>query len=115
MFDAERLQVDVEKREGASIVSPRGEVDLSTSPELRTALQGAISSKPLRLVVNLSDTPSMDSSAIATLIEAMRLSKSAGVKLRLAAVQKRVYSVLEIARLTTVFDIRESIDDALKE
>lgn len=115
MFDAEPLKVDIEKRDDSSIVAPRGEVDLSSSPELRTALRGALSGKPRRLIIDLSDTPSMDSSAIATLIEAMRLSKSAGVDLRLSGLQQRVLSVLEIARLTTVFDIRDSIDDAMQE
>jgi len=115
MFDAEPLQVDIETRENASIVAPRGEVDLSSSRELRTALKGALQRKPSRLIFDLSDTPSMDSSAIATLIEAMRLSKSAGVQLRLSGLQQRVLSVLEIARLTTVFDICDTVDDAMKE
>jgi anti-sigma B factor antagonist len=114
MFDGESLDVRIEERAGASIVAPQGDVDLSSSPELRTALQSALRTKPARLVIDLSLTPSMDSSAIATLIEAMRLSKSAGVPLRLAAIQPRVQSVLEIARLTTVFDIRESVDEALE-
>lgn len=114
MFDGETLDVRIEERSGASIVAPQGDVDLSSSPELRTALQSVLSSKPQRLVIDLSLTPSMDSSAIATLIEAMRLSKNAGVPLRLAAIQPRVQSVLEIARLTTVFDICESVDEALE-
>lgn len=114
MFNAEPLKVDVETREGVTIVRPMGEVDLSNSPELREALRSSLAKRPARLVVDMSSVPSMDSSAIATLIEAMRTSGRQGVSLVLCAVSDRVHSVLEIARLTTVFDIRKDLDAALE-
>ena len=113
MHEAGSLQFDVQEHGTSLVVSPEGEVDLSTSPELREALKAAIGQKPSRLIVKLDGVPSMDSSAIATLIEAMRLCKSAQVELVLCCVTERVRSVFEIARLDSVFDMRETLDDAL--
>ena len=113
MHEAGSLQFDVQEHGESLVVSPEGEVDLSTSPELREALKAALQQNPNRLVVKLDGVPSMDSSAIATLIEAMRLCKNEQVTLVLCCVTERVRSVFEIARLDSVFDIRESLDDAL--
>ncbi|MFG0258075.1 MAG: STAS domain-containing protein [Phycisphaerales bacterium JB043] len=113
MHEAGSLHFDVQEHDASLVVSPAGEVDLSTSPELREALKVAIRRKPARLVIKLDGVPSMDSSAIATLIEAMRLCKNESVVLVLCCVTERVRSVFEIARLDSVFDIRESLDDAL--
>lgn len=114
MRDERSLEVDIEQRGGAVVVTPRGEIDLSNSPSLREAMKEALRKSPQRVIVNLEEAPSVDSSGIATLIEAMRMSASSGSRLSLCGVRERVRSVLEIARLDTVFDIREDLDDALE-
>jgi len=108
------LQVRTETVEGAAVVSPVGEIDLSCSPELRVALQQAIQTSPDALVVNLAGAPSIDSSGVATLIEAMRETQGRRVPLVLCGLVPRVMAVLEIARLDSVFTIEEDVDSALK-
>lgn len=107
------LEVDVDERDEVIVVTPRGEIDLSNSPELREALKSALGDRPRRIIVDLSDVPSVDSSAIATLIEAMRTSAQQRTKLVICCVQDRVRSVFEIARLDSVFDIRADLDAAM--
>ena len=107
------IEVDIDERDENIIVTPHGEIDLSNSPELRESLKSALRDRPRRLIVNLVDVPSVDSSAIATLIEAMRTSGQQRTKLILCEVQQRVRSVFEIARLDSVFDIRADINAAL--
>ena len=52
------------------VVAVRGEIDLQNSPELRTELLDlVVKHSPQRLVLNLSQVPYMDSSAIAVLVE----------------------------------------------
>jgi anti-sigma B factor antagonist len=113
MHDAGQLQFEVQEHGDSLVVAPDGEVDLSSSPVLREALKAAIQKNPARLVVKLDGVPSMDSSAIATLIEAMRLCQRGKIELVLCCVTERVRSVFEIARLDSVFNIRETLDDAL--
>jgi anti-sigma B factor antagonist len=95
----------------ALLVSVRGEVDLQTSPLLRGALLDLVSkNRPKRLVVNLASVAYMDSSGIAVLVEAMQHMRKSGGKVFLSTVQPRVRSVLEIARLDSIFVL--TTDDA---
>lgn len=94
------------------LVTPRGDVDLSRSPHLRKALAAASQSKPRKLVVDLGQVNYMDSSGVATLVEALQIARRNGTTLILAALQPRVRSIMEIARLDTVFRIVETTEAA---
>ena len=110
------FQIETEKPEdGIVVVSPVGEVDLASSPALRTRLIEIISETPKKLVLDLSRVPYMDSSGVATLVEALQQSRRQSTVLLLASLQDRVKSVFEIARLDTVFDIRVDVASACGE
>lgn len=90
------------------ILAPKGDVDLSRSPALRQALAEASKAKPKRIVVDLSGVSYMDSSGVATLVEGLQVARRNGTTLVLAALQPRVRSIMEIARLDTVFRITDT-------
>jgi anti-sigma B factor antagonist len=91
------------------VVALRGEIDLQTSPELRTELLDLLMrSKAVNLILNLGQVPYMDSSALAVLVEALQRVRRAGGKLVLVQLQPRVRSLLEIARLDTMFVLQET-------
>lgn len=94
------------------LLTPRGDVDLARSPNLRKALAAASQSKPKRIVVDLGQVAYMDSSGVATLVEALQVARRNGTTLVLAALQPRVRSIMEIARLDTVFRIVDTTDAA---
>lgn len=95
---------NVREQGDAIIATLHGEIDLHNSPDLRGHLMRMLESKkPKRLVLNLSDVPYMDSSAIAVLVETLqRVRKNAG-SVYLTNLQPRVKGLLEIARLETIF------------
>jgi anti-sigma B factor antagonist len=96
------------------IAEARGEFDLHNSPELRTALLSMLGkSLPKRLILNLSQVPYMDSSALAVLVEALQKLRPSGGRLVLVGLQPRVQGLLEIARLDTIFVIAASEQQAL--
>ncbi|MEM0984145.1 MAG: STAS domain-containing protein [Planctomycetota bacterium] len=109
--------INVEKTDNppATIVAPQGNVDMSTSPELRQALRSALDSSPARLIVDLSDVSYMDSSGLATLVEAMRTAKSSPrIPMVLCGLNDTVRAIFEIARLHQFFEIAPSRDDAMQ-
>ncbi len=86
------------------ITTVSGEIDLHNSSELRTALLALLAkSQPKKLILNLSQVPYMDSSAIAVLVEALQKMRKHGGKVILTDLQSRVKSLLEIARLDALF------------
>ena len=103
--------------EGKTLVAAvKGEVDLNNSPELRTILLGLVSqNSPAKLVLNLKQVPYMDSSAIAVLVEAMQKLRKTGGRVCLTNLQPRVKSLLDIAKLGSIFLITRDEQEALKE
>ncbi|MEM9066168.1 MAG: STAS domain-containing protein [Planctomycetota bacterium] len=102
-----------EDRDGAVVLSPSGDIDMSRSPLLREAITKARGDKPARIVVDLVDVGYMDSSGLATLVEAMKLVRGTGTALVLCAMNERVRAIFEIARLEQYFTIRADLEAAL--
>jgi anti-sigma B factor antagonist len=111
---SEEMRVDVTREGDTVVVAPSGEVDLSRSPKLRNALRDAQSSRPKRVVIDLSDVEYMDSSGVATLVEAYQVARRNGSKMVLCGLMDRVKSIFEIAKLDSVFTITADRAGALK-
>jgi anti-sigma B factor antagonist len=114
MADSGSMQVRSEVRGGAAIVSPVGDIDLSRSPTLREALKKAHAGRPQRLIVDLSEVDYMDSSGVATLVEALQTARRTDTRMVLSGMKEKVRSIFEIARLDTVFAIAPDVDAALR-
>ncbi len=68
----------------------------------------------MRVVVDLSGVPYMDSSGVATLVEAMQVARKTRTVLILCNLTDRVRSIFEIAKLEMVFRIVATREDAMK-
>lgn len=98
----------------AVIVELAGEVDLHCAGELRGVLLEQLKATPTRLVISLSEVSFMDSSGLATLVEALQVSKRHGASLTLVGLQPRVRSIFEISRLIGIFSVCDSLEEALE-
>lgn len=87
------------------VVLPEGDIDLSVSSEFQQKLREALSKQPPRLVVDLGQVPYMDSSGVATLVDAMQQARRVNSSLVLCCLQDKVRSIFEITRLDRVFPI----------
>ena len=112
MTSNQELPVTIDKQDEMTVVRPDGEIDLSRAPSFRTVIAEVFSSKPAKVVIDLSGVPYMDSSGVATLVEGMQLANRAGAVLVLVGLQDRVKSIFEIARLDTVFKIVNELSEA---
>lgn len=107
------LRVEIESVEGATVLTPIGDVDMSRAPAFREHVRQAMLGRPDRLVIDMSAVEYMDSSGLATLVEAMRNSKGQTTELVLCGMQPKVLAVFEIARLDKFFQITETREAAL--
>jgi len=102
---------------GAPGVIVRGEVDMSTVPELTATLEAAIRENAGAFIVDLSDVAFVDSSGVNVLLRARALL---GREDRALAVvcppgpARRVFDVAGIADLLVLFDSREEAATALQ-
>jgi len=113
MNDGELIDIEVDAQNKIVVVRPRGDIDLSRAPAFRVKLGEAHRHKPQRLIVDLAEVPYMDSSGVATLVEAMQQARKSGTRLVLCAMQTKVRSIFEIARLDTVFKIVTNVPEAM--
>jgi len=82
-----------------------GEVDLHVAPELRSILRQAGLARPGVIVVDLAGVPFIDSSGIATIVEALKIARKWSGKLRVENCQEAVRDTFEIAGLTGILGI----------
>ena len=90
-----------------------GELDYHSSPELREKLTELTSKQAPKILVNLAGVDYMDSSGIATFVEAFQKTKRYQGRLILAALTPTVRGVFEIAKLDSIFEITPSIAEAV--
>lgn len=106
------LQVLIDIKGSMVVVGPVGDVDLNCARDFQSHLKKVLESKPQRVIVDLSKVPYMDSSGVATLVEAMQIARKTASKLVLCGMQDKVRSIFEIARLDRVFTIVADMEAA---
>lgn len=103
------VEISTSEGEGFSVILVRGEVDLSTSPDLRTAiLKGCKGADTLG--VDLSGVGYMDSSGVATLVEGLKSCAAEKKSFVLVQPSESVMKVLHLSRLDALFDIRDTLE-----
>ena len=107
------MNVTRENHGAAAVLVVDGQVDMHTSPELRRHLRTALEEKASPLVVDLGAVSFIDSSGLATLIEALQGVGRHGGALRLVGLTPGVKNLFRLSNLTSIFDIRESREEAL--
>lgn len=107
------MKTATRQQPGTTIVDVTGDIDMGTSPGLRKLLLESLKSST-RLAVNLGEVRYIDSSGIASLVEVLMKARDSRKRLVLFGLNKNVHEVLQLTRLTTVFEIRETEEEALQ-
>jgi len=103
------IEMGVRSAGGWHVIVVRGEVDLNSSPQLRKAVLGGIDKEP-KVGVDLGGAEYMDSSGVATLVEALKSAADKKKKFALVSPSAAVMRVLDLARLSSLFEIRASLE-----
>ena len=90
-----------------------GQIDMGTSPALRKTLLESLNGAE-RLAINLTEVTYIDSSGIASLLEVLQGAQKSRKRVVLFGLTPAVLYVLQLTRLTGVFDIRETELQALE-
>jgi anti-sigma B factor antagonist len=95
-----------------TIVDVAGQIDLGSSPALRKTLLESLKGTK-SVAINLSEVKYIDSSGIASLLEVLKEARNSKKRLVLFGLTGAVLQVLELTRLTGVFEICETEEQAL--
>ena len=108
------LQVKREEIGETVVLAIEGSVDIYSSPELRGELKGALERQAPRIVVDMKGVSFVDSSGLATLIEALQKVNGYQGKLFLCNLSSMVLGVFQLANLDHIFQIKETREAALE-
>jgi anti-anti-sigma factor len=101
-------------RAGSTVVlTVRGELDLRTVPTLRARLAEALATGHGAVVVDLTGVAFMDSTGLATLLNALRRLTRAGRRLVLTCGDGPVRRMLHLTHLLGTFTVCDHVDAAL--
>lgn len=109
------MSVSVRQQDGVTILDLKGKITLGMGDiALRNAVQDAINNGSTKIVINMHDVSTIDSSGVGELVSAYTSAANRGAKLRLAALPAKITDVLTITQLITVFDVDDSVDEAVR-
>ena len=100
----EPLSIDRSAGEGGAVLTVNGRVTIDSSPILRDRLLAILRHESLpTLTIDLTAVPYVDSSGVATLVEALKFARAAKTKLRLRLREGPLY-LLQVTGLLSLFD-----------
>lgn len=109
-----RLPVKVDSvSPGQVVVTPSGELDAYVAADLRETFHRVIEEGASLLVVDLSDIPFMDSSALGALVGALRRMRERGGELRVLLPRTAARRIFEVTALDQVLAGYGSVEEAL--
>jgi anti-sigma B factor antagonist len=91
--------------QAAGKIAFHGRITVENSGEMRAALSKVLQGKPAELLVDLSDVSYIDTSGVATLVEAARIARKQGTRFILEGLHDQPRYLLEITHLDHLFDI----------
>jgi anti-sigma B factor antagonist len=110
---ADLLTVSASAREGYTLVSLRGEVDVTVRVRLCAALTAQVTAETPHLVVDLAGLAYIDASCVQVLWRVSRMAEGAGGRLGLVAPQPLVARVIELWGAGQVIGVHENVAEAV--
>ncbi len=104
------MEVRSTQEEGIALFEVNGEINITTSPELKRTFE---KQPAKRVVIDLEKVSYIDSSGLATLVEILKRVKAQGGFLGLSGMSDKVKSLFEITKLDKLFLVYRSRSEAM--
>lgn len=99
------MQISTKRQGDILICAVSGDIDINTSPDIRKEFDKIVKEKIQKIIFNLEKVAYIDSSGLATLVEALKRAREYGGRIKLTNLSGKVKSLFEITRLEKLFDI----------
>jgi anti-sigma B factor antagonist len=104
------MSVKAYRHNQIAVVELNGRFDAHVAPEVKVLLERA--NTPTQVAVDLSAVTFIDSTALSTLVSAMKRCRQQGGNVHLFGLQKPVRIIFELTKLDRAFDLFDSQDEA---
>jgi anti-sigma B factor antagonist len=108
------MKIGVRQRQGVTVLEPKGKITIGSGDiALRDSVIEALDSGSRKILINLKDVSTIDSSGIGELVAAYTTVTNRGGKLKLVGLPPKVNDILQITQLVTVFEVMDSEEEAV--
>jgi anti-sigma B factor antagonist len=108
------VQISARHLDKITIFDISGDIDLSSSPELRKPLLRELREvRTPRVVLNLKAVRYIDSSGVASLVEGLKAARDVGARFIMFGLNTTVREVLQLSKLVRIFEIHETEEQAI--
>ena len=109
------MRIDARHEQGVTILDPKGKITIGVGDvALRNAVAEALEAGARNILVNLAGVVTIDSSGIGELVSAYTTVTNRGGKLKLVNLPPKVTDILQITQLISVFEVYDTVDEALE-
>lgn len=96
-----------------AILSVDGRLDAVSALAVKAEIKELVEGGYVDLIVDLEETPFLDSSGLAALVSGLKAARQAGGTLKLAGLREQAQTVLRLTMLDRVFEIYPGTEEAL--
>jgi len=108
------VQLNVRMVDGVPVLDVAGELDIYTSPKLKSAMADLLGEGHAHFIVNLINTTYLDSTALSVLTAVLKQSQASGGNVGLIYTQPQIEKIFTITGLHEVFPIFRTEHDAVR-
>ena len=99
--------------QGRTVIAVSGEIDVYTAPRLRETLVGLVDAGNYRLIVDMEGVEFLDSTGLGVLVGGLKRVRAHDGGIDLVCTQGRILRIFRITGLSRVFNIYDSVDEAV--
>jgi anti-sigma B factor antagonist len=108
------MRVTTRTKGDVTIVDLNGKITIGSGDiALRNAVHQAIESGASKVLINLHEVSTIDSSGVGELVSAYTTATNRGIRLKLVNLPDKVADILTVTQLITVFDVYDSEGEAI--
>lgn len=101
--------------EGIGLIEVKGSlIGGEETDDLRRAIAGFVDKEYSKLIIDLSKVNYLNSTAIGVLVSAHTTYHRKGWQVKLCGINKNISSIFVVTKLTLVFEVHETREDAVK-
>ena len=98
---------------GRTVIAVSGEIDVYTAPRLREMLIRLVDEEKYHLIVDMEGVEFLDSTGLGVLVGGLKRVRSHDGGIDLVCTQGRILRIFRITGLNKVFNIFDSVEEAL--
>lgn len=97
-----------------TVLALKGKITIGSGDvALRDAIDESVSIGQKKLIVDLGGVSKMDSSGLGELVAAHNTVTKGGGKISLANIPSKLYNIMGVAQIISVFDVFDDVDEGL--